>query len=94
MSDLVAWVSTKIDFLHSAAVYVILHRHKKPAHVILEVVLMLYSSSIVVDYADAVIFSRMSFVIGRHVDFVLGDKVLPPLIIHARQRLSKTSRGK
>lgn len=93
MSDLVACVSVKMNlFLSSLAIYVISPRSKNLAQAILNAILILRSSSDFVGWE--VIFWRMSFVIGRDVDFTLANKVLPPLIIQGKQGLLNTKMEK
>lgn len=80
MSDLAAWVSRKMEFFLSLlAVYVILPRCIKPTHAIINAASMFRSSSYFIGWA--IIFTKMSFVIGKRVDFTLGNNIFTFLII-------------
>lgn len=73
-------------------VYVIFPRHKKLAHATLNIV-SIFRLSILIGLSD-VIFSRISFVIGKRVTFCLEKSLFPPLMISTMQGMLKALRLK
>ena len=90
MSDLVRPVSVNVAFFASAAVYVNSPILMKPAQAILKAVFTL--SSMIERSSFSVIFSRISFVIGRRFCFLLENYLLPSLMMGAIRGSSKFPR--
>ncbi len=90
MSEVVTLIAENEVFLSSVPVYVISPKHRKPAHAILNAVSIFSLSTLTGLFL--VIFSRMSFVIGKRVAFCCGKSLFPPLIMSAMRAVSKASR--
>lgn len=85
--DLVTLIFENKAFLRSMPVYMVFSKHRKPAHTILNAVLMLNSlRSIGLLF---IILSKMSFVIDRHVVFCLRNSLFPLLIMNAMHCMLK-----
>ena len=90
MSDLVSFVSAKIDYLASASVYVICPSLMKSAHANLNAGSTLRSMT--VRGSSLVISSRIFFVTGKRFLFLLGNNLFPPLMMNVIRGLSKPFR--
>ncbi len=89
MSELVSFVSAKVDFFAFVAIYVISLSLKKPAHTNLNAVSTL--RSVTVRGSSLVISSGIFFVTGRRFLFLLGNN-FPPLMMSAIRGSSKLFR--
>lgn len=90
MLDFMTLVFKNEVFLSSILIYIIFSRCRKSAHTILNVVSifsLLKSINLFL-----VIFSRMSFIIGKRMTFYFRKSLFLPLIISAIQDMSKISK--